>query len=133
MSKAKKLVSVLTTSALVTKIIKKNVALNQVFYIYHPVWFKNNEIWALINFGSEVNAMIPIYVAKLCLKICYTNVGAWKIHNFTFKMFEIVLASFQIENKLGKTRFFQKSFLLTDISVQMVLEIFFLTFSNANI
>lgn len=48
-------------------------------------------------------------------------------------MFESVLASFQVENKLKKTQFFQEIFLLTDISVKVMLGILFLTFSNANI
>ena len=48
-------------------------------------------------------------------------------------MFEIVLASFQVKDKLKKTRFFQKTFLLADFSVEMVLKIMFLIFSNANI
>lgn len=45
-------------------------------------------------------------------------------------MFELILASFSIENKLKKTQFFSKTFKLTDTSKQVV---FFLIFSNANI
>ena len=45
----------------------------------------------------------------------------------------MVLASVKIEDKLERARFFQKTFLLVDISVKMVLRLPFLTFSNANI
>lgn len=45
----------------------------------------------------------------------------------------MVLASFQIEDKLGKARFFQETFLLADINVEMVLGMLFLIFSNANV
>ena len=38
-----------------------------------------------------------------------------------------------MEDKLGKTRFFEETFLLADISVEMVLGMFFLTLSNANL
>lgn len=45
----------------------------------------------------------------------------------------MVLVSFQVENKLGKALVFQKTFLLAEISMEVVLKIFFLTFNNANI
>lgn len=45
----------------------------------------------------------------------------------------MVLASFQVKNKLGRARFFQETFLLADTSIVVVLCIFFLTISNANI
>ena len=45
----------------------------------------------------------------------------------------MVLASFQVEDKLERARFFQESFLLIDTSVKVMLGMPFLTFSNANI
>ena len=45
----------------------------------------------------------------------------------------MVLASFQVEDKLGRPRFFQKTFLLANLSIEVVLGMPFLTFSNANI
>ena len=48
-------------------------------------------------------------------------------------MFGIVLASFQIENKLRQARFFQESFLLAKTMVQVVLGMPFWTFSNADV
>ena len=38
----------------------------------------------------------------------------------------------RVEDKLGKARFFQETFLLADISVEVVLEMSFLTLSNAD-
>ena len=38
------------------------------------------------------------YVLKLTLNICSTNVRAQKIDGSTLKMFEMVLASFQVKN-----------------------------------
>ena len=77
--------------------------------------------------------MTPGYASKLGLKVCPTNVGAQKINGFTFETFEMVLASFQVEDKLGRPWFFQKTFLLADLSVRVVLGMPFLTFSNTNI
>ena len=112
------------------------VALVQVSCIHYPLHFRKdnqNKVQALIDYGSKVNTMIPAYILKLGLRVRQTNVGAQKIDGSTLKTFEIVLASFQIEDKLGRARFFQETFLLADISVEVVLEIFFLTLSNANI
>ena len=48
-------------------------------------------------------------------------------------MFEMVLASFQVEDKLRRPWFFQETFLLADLSIEIVLKMPFLTLSNANI
>ena len=45
----------------------------------------------------------------------------------------MVIAGFQILDKLGRACFFQETFLLAVISIEVVFKIFFLTFSNANI
>lgn len=44
--------------------------------------------------------MLLIFISKLSLKIYYINITTQKINNFVSKAFEIVLASFQIEDKL---------------------------------
>lgn len=77
--------------------------------------------------------MTSEYTLKLILKFCFINIGAQKIDGSTFETFRIVLTSFQIENKLERARFLQKTLLLADITVEMVLEMFFLIFSNINI
>ena len=73
------------------------------------------------------------YKSKLGLKVYHTNVRAQVIDNSTFKISGIVLANFQVDNKIDKAWFFQKTFLLANISTKMVLSILFLTFSNADI
>ena len=45
----------------------------------------------------------------------------------------MVLASFQVEDKLESARFFQETFLLANISAEVVLDMLFLTLSNADI
>ena len=111
------------------------VALDRVPCIRYPIRFKKNEVQvqALIDSGSEVNAMTLGYASKLGLKIRPTDVGAQKIDGSTLEMFGMVLASFQVEDKLGRARFFQETFILADLSVEMVLGMPFLTLSNADI
>lgn len=48
-------------------------------------------------------------------------------------MFEIVLANFQIDDKFGRSHFFQKTVLLTTTNIEVVLGILFLIFSNVDI
>lgn len=45
----------------------------------------------------------------------------------------MVIAGFQVQNKLRKTRFFQETFLVADSNMEVVFEMSFLTFSNANV
>ena len=45
----------------------------------------------------------------------------------------MVIDGFQVEDKLGKARFFQELFLLAKTSMKVVLKILFLTLSNADI
>ena len=58
---------------------------------------------ALIDLGSEVNAMTPAYTAKLGLKVRETDIGVQKIDGSTLDTFRIVWADIQMEDKLGKT------------------------------
>ena len=44
-----------------------------------------------------------------------------------------MIANFQIENKVGKPRFFQKTGLIVNTKFAIILEIFFLQISNTDI
>ena len=111
------------------------VALDWIFCLRYPIWFKKSEIQvqALLNSGIEIKAMTLGYASKLGLKICPTDVKMQKINGFILKTFGIFLASFQVKDKLGRPRFFQKTFLFADFSIEMVLKMPFLNLSNANI
>ena len=132
---SKKLTSASTTSLLMAgaSMGDNPLALDQEPCIYYPICFKENEVRALIDSGSEVNAMTPGYASKLSLKIRPTDVGAQKIDGSTLETSRMVLASFQVEDKLGRARYFQETFLLADISVEVVLGMPFLTLRNADI
>ena len=131
----KKLVSVSATSVSVTEASKEDFVLDRVACICYPIWFKKSEVQvqALLDSGSEINAMTLGYASKLGLKVRPTNVGAQKIDGSTLETFGMVLASFQVEDKLGRPQFFQETFLLADLSMKVVLGMPFLTLSNANI
>ena len=136
LSRAKKLVSVLATSSSVTETSKEDdVVLERVPCIHYPLRFRKDTtgVRALVDSGSEVNAMTPAYAAKLGLKVRKTDIGTQKIDGSIFETFGMALADFQVEDKLGRARFFQETFLLADISAEVVLGMPFLTLSNANV
>ena len=70
------------------------------------------------------------YTSKLGLKVYPIDIKAQKINSSILKTFLIVLAYFKVEDKFGKAQFFQKSFSLANLSIKMVLEMFFLICSN---
>ena len=87
----------------------------------------------MLDSSSEVNAINPNFVQKLGLKVQKTNIRAQKIDSSALKTLKIVIADFQIENKTGRPRFFQEIFLMIDITFEVILEIFFLKLSNADV
>ena len=111
-------------------------ALQRVPCISYPVQFEGSqagEVRALIDSGSEVNAMTPAFAAKLGLSTQPTNVGAQKIDGSTLKTYGMTIAGFLIQDELGKIRFFEETFLLADTSMDVVLGMPFLSLSNADV
>ena len=111
------------------------IVLDQVLYIYYPVQFQKDKatIQALINSGSKFNMITPAYAKQLGLWSQKTDIGAQKTDGSSLDTFRIVIAGFQVIDKLDKTRFFQEIFLLADTTMEVILEMLFLTLSNANI
>lgn len=103
----KKLVLVLATSLLVTG-VSKVATLVCVPYISYPVQFRkdDNKVQALLDSGSKVNAINAAYAENLSLWIPEINVGIKKIDGSSLHSFEIVIANFQVQDKLRRARFF---------------------------
>ncbi len=127
---AKKLVAVSTTSTSMTD--KKTEELERVLCIRYPVTFKD-QTEALLDSGSEVNAMSQAFAQQLGLKIHKTNVGAQKIDGTTLETYGMVVSTFSVSDKDGRERFFEENFLLADVSRDIVLGMPFLTMSNADV
>ena len=76
--------------------------------------------------------MNPAFARKLGLHIQKTNIGAQKIDGSTLETFGMVIADFQVEDKGGRPRFFQKIFSVTDTQFEVILKMLFLKISNRN-
>ena len=101
--------------------------------IHYPVRFQEEQVKALFNSSSEVNVMNPDFARKLGLKVWKTNVGAQKIDGSALETFGMVIADFQMKDKASRPRFFQKTFLVTDTKFEVILGMFFLKISNADV
>lgn len=87
----------------------------------------------IIDFNGEVNIIRPSFVTKLGFCIRKTVINTQKIDNNRLTIFGKVITSFLVDNKNKKFRFFEESFLLIHISINITFEIFFLTLSNVKI
>ena len=56
-----------------------------------------------------------------------------KIDNTTLKTYGMVVFTFFISDKNSRERFFEQSFLLTDVQLDIIFGRLFLTMSNADI
>lgn len=91
------------------------------------------EVKALIDSSGEIIAITPIYKARLGLFIWKTNVKAQKIDKLTLVTYGMVIAQFSLQNKLKKVWFFEKTLLLVDISMKIILRIAFFSLNNVHI
>ena len=107
-------------------------ALEQVPYIWYLVTFKD-QTKALLDFENKVNVMNSAFTSQLGLKIQKTNVGAQKIDGTTLETYRMVVSNFFVSNKNGRERFFKENFLLAEVKPKIVLEMCFLTMSNADV
>ena len=119
----------------------EEVVLERVPCIHYPVRFQEDskqegqqqQVRALLDSGSEVNAMSPAYAERLGLKTRKTNVGAQKIDGSALETFGMVIADFQVEDKGGRPRFFQETFLVANTKFEVVPMRPFLKISNTNV
>ena len=88
---------------------------------------------ALFDLGSEVNAVHPAFAKELGLLIRPTDVGAQKIDGTTLDTYEMVVAAFLIKNKANQVRFFVETFLMANVSLEVVFGMIFFTLSGADV
>ena len=114
--RAKKLVSVSTTSTSVTENSEKVILLSakeleQVTCIQYPITFLGGVIQdgvaldlmlALLDLCSEDNAMYPAFIERLGLVVQATNVGAQKIDGTTLETYEMVVAALSVTDQANK-------------------------------
>ena len=94
----------MATSLSVTKTSKEDdVVMERVPCIHYPVQFRKEinetQVQALIDSGSEVNAIHPTFVKELGLLIRAIDVGVQKMNGTTLDTYEMVVAAFLVTDK----------------------------------
>ena len=112
-------------------------ALKRVLYIHYLVQFKKDAdktpIQALIDSGSKVNAIHPFFAKQLGLPIRPTDIGTQKIDGTMLDTQGMVVAAFSLVDKANQVRFFEETFLMANVSPEVVLGMLFFTLSGADI
>ena len=47
--------------------------------------------------------------------------------------YEMIVTAFLVMDKINRVKFFEKTFLVANVSLEVVFEMFFLTLSNVNV
>ena len=87
----------------------------------------------LFDLCSEINVIQPTFAQELGLPIRPTDIGARKIDGSTLNTYRIVVAAFSVMDKGNWVRFFEETFLVANISLEVIFGMLFLTLSGANI
>ena len=87
----------------------------------------------MIDSESEVNAIHPSFVKQLGFSIRPTDVGAQKINGTTLYTHGMVVAAFSVEDQVNRVTFFEGTFLVANVSPEVVFGMSFLTLSGAHL
>lgn len=96
--------------------IHKKFELQGVSYDHYPTRLIEFFFKALVKSDSKLNAIKPGFARKLGLRIYKTNVSTQKINGSKLETYEIVIALFEVDDKVKKFRFFEKIILLANIN-----------------
>ena len=109
--------------------------LARVLSIWYPITLRKKSVSmsALFDSGSKVNAIYPTFVWELGLPIRPTNIGVQKIDGIMLDIYGMVVIAFSVTDKANRVKFFEETFLVANVSLEIVLGILFLTLSGANI
>lgn len=94
-------------------------------YIYYLLYIHNNKVWTLFDNINKVNAMRLDYGQELDFKIWKTNIETHKIDGSILETFGLIIADFQIKNKVNKPQYFSKTFFMVNTKVEVILKITF--------
>ena len=113
----------------------ENLGINfaRVSYIQYPIIFQKQFILALFNSWSEVNTIYLTFAKKQGLSIRPIDVGVQKIDGIMLDTYEMVVAFLLMMDKVNWVKIFEKTFLVTNISLKVVFGIFFLNLSNTDV
>ena len=95
--------------------------------------FGKNLCWGFFDSSNEVNVIYPIFAKGLELLTRPTSIRTEKIDSLMLDTYKMVVIVLSVTIKTNKIKFFEKTFLVANISAKVVLGMLFFILSNANI
>ena len=77
--------------------------------------------------------MHPTFIEKLGLTVQSTNISIKKIDSTIFKIYRMVVMIFSVIEQANKIKFFKETFLVVNISLNVVFEMPFFILNGTNI
>ena len=90
-------------------------------------------VLTLVDLSNKVNIIYPNFDQELGLSIRPIDVSVQKIDGSTLNTYWMVVAAFLMTNKANRVKFFEKTFLVPNVSLEIVFGMPFLTLSGANV
>lgn len=112
---------------------KKLLDLIQVPYIQYLFTFWEKFVLTLHNLKSEINTIHLIFAQKLGPRIKPINIRTQKIDGIILDIYKMIVVTFLIINQANRVRFFIETFLVVNVSLKIVIRMFFLILNNTNI
>ena len=137
----------MTTSILVTECYEKTILvsakeLKQVICIQYPIAFLSDItqnslaldlVSVLLHSGSEINIIHLASAEKLGFVVQTTNIDAQKIDATIFETYGIIVLVFSVTDQASRVKFFRETFLVANISQDVIFGMLFFTLSSANV
>lgn len=77
--------------------------------------------------------MTLVYVQKLDLWVQRIDIGTQKIDDITLVTYGIIVINFSLQDKNDRDQFFEKIFLVTDTSIEIVLGVLFFSLFDTDV
>ena len=87
---------------------------------------------ALIDSESEVNTIRLSFAKQLGFPIRSIDIRTQKINGTMLDTYKIIVAPFSLVDKTNRVRFFEKTFLMAYVSMEIVFAMLFLTLSGTD-
>ena len=87
----------------------------------------------LLDLSSKVNTVHPTFTKELSLSIRLIDIGAQKIDNTILDIYGVIVTVFLVKDKTNRVRLFEETFLVANVSPELVFGILFLILGGANI
>ena len=96
-------------------------------------WRKSVSVSMLFDSSSEIHVIHLTFAQELGPSIRQTDIKKKKIDSTTLDTYRMVIIIFLVTDKVNWIRFFEKTFLVANISLKLVLRMLFLTMNSVDV